>query len=85
VNIWCILHAGTIEELMFDKVATKKDAATICLHGERMPVDFKPIDMNELISQAGDMFNIKTSRDEMEVEQEVIKALVNHKNKEIAA
>lgn len=85
VNIWCILHAATIEELMFDKVATKKDAATICLHGERMPVDFKPIDMNELISQAGDMFNIKTSRDELEVEQEVIKALAEHKRKDIAA
>ena len=75
VTIWCILTANTIEELMFDKVATKKDAATICLHGERIAVDYKPIDMNELITQAGEQFNIKTSRNELEVEREIMNTL----------
>lgn len=82
VNIWCILHADTIEELMFDKVATKKDAATICLHGERIDVDFKPIDMNELISEAGNKFNIKASKEETEVERELAQVLAEHKNNE---
>jgi len=82
VKIWCILHADTIEELMFDKVATKKDAATICLHGERIDVEFKPIDMNELISEAGNKFNIKSSKEETEVERELAQFLAEHKNNE---
>jgi len=52
VTIYCILHRGTIEETMFDVVATKQDAATICLHGQRVPRDFKPVDMQEILAES---------------------------------
>jgi superfamily II DNA or RNA helicase len=51
-RIYCILHANSVEETMFDIVATKQDAATICLHGERVPRDFKPVDMGEVLAIA---------------------------------
>lgn len=37
VRVWCILNRDSVEELMFDKVATKEDAATLCLYGRRQP------------------------------------------------
>jgi SNF2 family DNA or RNA helicase len=51
-TIYCLLTKATIEETMFDIAATKQDAATICLHGRRVPRDFKPVDMNEIIAQS---------------------------------
>lgn len=52
VRVWCILHKGTIEEAMFDIVATKADAAAICLQGRRVPRDYKPVDMEEVLSES---------------------------------
>lgn len=37
INCHVVLHRDSIEELLYDKVAQKRDAATLCLHGE--PVD----------------------------------------------
>src|SRR5690606_8967857 len=51
-NIYVVLHKNTIEERVFDVVATKDDAAKICLRGERVPRDFKPADIGELIAQS---------------------------------
>lgn len=51
VKVWCVLHTGTFEELMFDRVATKQDAATICLHGKRIPRDFMPVDPSEILAE----------------------------------
>lgn len=51
VNIWCVLHQNSIEEIMFDAVATKGDAATICLRGQRIPRDFKPLDVGEILAE----------------------------------
>lgn len=51
-NIWCILHANSIEETMFQTVATKQDAATICLQGQRVPRDYKPVDASEIMALA---------------------------------
>lgn len=50
VNIWCVLHRNSIEEIMFDTVATKGDAATICLQGRRVPRDYKPTDLSEVLA-----------------------------------
>lgn len=52
VRIWCILHRNSIEETMFDVVATKQDAATICLHGRRVPRDYKPRDLEEVLAES---------------------------------
>ena len=50
VHVWCVLHQGTIEEIMYDTVATKGDAAAICLRGERVPRDHKPVDLGEVLA-----------------------------------
>ena len=51
VKVWCVLHSNTIEELLFDRVAMKQDAATICLHGKRVPRDFMPVDASEVLAE----------------------------------
>jgi superfamily II DNA or RNA helicase len=51
MNIWCVLHQNSIEEIMFDVVATKGDAATICLRGQRVPRDFKPVDLGDILAR----------------------------------
>lgn len=51
MHIWCVLHQNSIEEIMFDVVATKGDAATICLRGQRVPRDFKSTDLGEILAQ----------------------------------
>lgn len=56
VKIYVILHNDSIEELMYDKLANKEDAATVCLRGERVERDVVSIDTNELLAQhIGDM------------------------------
>ena len=51
-NIYVILCMNSIEENMFDIVATKDDAAKICLRGERVPRDFKPVDLAEILADS---------------------------------
>ena len=51
VNVYVVLHKNSIEELMFDKVGTKEDAATICLHGKRVPRDVKLTDPMEVLAE----------------------------------
>ena len=50
VNVYVVLHKNSIEELMFDKVGTKEDAATICLHGKRVPREVKVTDAMEILA-----------------------------------
>ncbi|MEZ5275529.1 MAG: SNF2-related protein [Opitutaceae bacterium] len=51
-QIYCVLCDHTIESMMFDTVAMKDDAARICLHGERIPRSFIPVDMEEVLADA---------------------------------
>ena len=51
VKVWCVLHKNTIEELLFDRVAMKQDAATICLQGRRVPREFMPVDASEVLAE----------------------------------
>lgn len=51
VRIFCILHLKSIEEAMYDRVATKEDAATICLKGQRVPRDYQPVDASEVLAE----------------------------------
>lgn len=46
-----VLHENTIEELLYEKVATKEDAATICLKGEKPSNKAKTVDPSELLAQ----------------------------------
>ena len=50
--IYCVLHQHSIEEIIFDTVGTKSDSSAICLQGKRVPRDFKPVDMSEVLAQA---------------------------------
>lgn len=51
-QIYCILHAGSIEETQFDTVALKDDASKIILKGRRVPRDFKTPDMGEVLAES---------------------------------
>src|SRR6056300_59310 len=51
VKIYVILHNDSIEELMFDKLANKEDAATICLRGERVDNDVISVDTSEILAE----------------------------------
>lgn len=67
-KIYCLLHRSTIEEVMFDVVAVKDDAATICLKGRRVPREFKPVDASEILAMAIDRFDVSGATPEMECE-----------------
>ncbi len=49
-NIWCILYSASVEEIMWDTVAQKDDAAKTCLLGQRVPRNFKPVDASEILA-----------------------------------
>lgn len=51
-RIYCVLHENSIETTMFDTVALKDDASRIILRGQRIPRDFKPVDMNEVLAKS---------------------------------
>tara|TARA_R100000049_G_C1937724_1_gene81642 strand:+ start:104 stop:859 length:756 start_codon:yes stop_codon:yes gene_type:complete len=49
VTVWCVLNENSIEEVMFDRVANKADAATLCLRGERVVNKGTVLDASEVI------------------------------------
>lgn len=51
MNVYCVLTRNSIEEIMFDMVATKGDAATICLRGERVPREFVASDPADILAR----------------------------------
>lgn len=69
-KIYCILNKNSIEEIMFDTVATKDDAATICLKGQRVPRTFKPVDGSEILASAIEHFDLSGSTPESECEEQ---------------
>ena len=50
-NVYVILFENTIEEAIFDRVSTKQDAATLCLHGKRIDKDYKQMDASEVLAE----------------------------------
>ena len=56
VDVNVILHEHTIEELLFEKVGTKEDAATICMKAEHSNSDVKPVDPSELLAEHFESF-----------------------------
>jgi SNF2 family DNA or RNA helicase len=56
VDVTVILHENTIEELLFEKVATKEDAATICMKAEHSNNEEKPVDPSELLAEHFESF-----------------------------
>jgi hypothetical protein len=60
---------NSIEEVIFETVALKQDAANLCLRGQRIPRDFKPVDSSEILAAALDRFSLDDSTPESECEQ----------------
>jgi len=51
VNIYCILIKDTIEELVYDKLVRKEDAAMTVMHGKRVPRKTKTMEPSELLAE----------------------------------
>jgi superfamily II DNA or RNA helicase len=60
INIYVILHKDTIEELLFEKLGLKEDAATICLKGMHVPREIHAVHPDEIMSDHVFNFNRKT-------------------------
>lgn len=67
-NIYVILHRNSIEEVQYDTVAVKGDAAALCLRGKRIPRDFKPVDGSEILATALKRFDLSGATPETECE-----------------
>lgn len=65
VEVFVILHKDSIEEMMFDRLATKRDAATIVLHGQPIPRDFKSVTASEVFAE-----HVTTFDEDAETEDE---------------
>lgn len=53
-HAYVVLHGNSIEDHIFDTVMTKDDAAKIVLKGQRVPKEFKPVDLGEIVANARD-------------------------------
>lgn len=50
VNAYIVLTESSIEEMMFDRLAQKRDSATIILHGEPIPHDYQDTSVQEIFA-----------------------------------
>lgn len=57
VDVTVVLHEHTIEEMLFEKIATKEDGATICMKGEHGDPDVKSVEASELLAQHYENFS----------------------------
>ena len=64
-----VLHENTIEELLFEKVASKEDGATVCLKGEHVNSDHKIVDPGEILAEHFQNFTSKGQHDVMDEEE----------------
>ncbi len=64
MNIYCVLTRNSIEEIMFDVVATKGDAAIICLRGERVPRNFVAADLGDILAKNFEQFKLSSDQPE---------------------
>ncbi len=51
-TVWCVLVEHSLEATMFDVCSVKQDSADLCLRGQRVPRDFKPLDMSEVLAKS---------------------------------
>lgn len=68
VNVYCVLHANSIEEVMWEVCNLKGDAAVICLRGERLPRTFRPVEPDEVLALAIDRFAFTGATPETQAE-----------------
>ena len=51
INVYVMLHKNSLENLMFDKLGTKEDAATVCLYGKKVPKDVITTDDKSVLAE----------------------------------
>jgi SNF2 family DNA or RNA helicase len=69
-NIYVILYKNSIEEVMYDMMTMRNDAATLCIKGE-FPEPSQPIDMGEILAHSIVKWKQSSdSHDEDEYEEE---------------
>ena len=51
VTVDIILIGSSVEEMMFDKLAQKRDAATLVMHGESLPHDYQDVGVQEIFAE----------------------------------
>jgi len=71
INVYVMLHKNSVEDLMFDKLGMKEDAATIALRGERVEKDVMTVDKDTILAEhvlGYDNLNLDTEETEQEVE-----------------
>lgn len=83
-RIYCILNQHSIEEVQFDVVSVKGDAANLCLRGKRVPRSFIPVDVSDVLAKALECFDLSGATPESECDAKwpmLLKALLvaNHK------
>jgi hypothetical protein len=66
VTIYSILCKDSIEEIQYQIVAVKDDASTICLRGQRVPRDYKPVDPSETLAAAVERFDMSGTKSEVD-------------------
>jgi predicted RNA methylase len=74
-NIYCILHKHSIEEVQYEIVSLKGDAANLCLRGKRIPREFRPVDSSEILAKALDRFDLSGAPPEVDCERQWPKLL----------
>ena len=66
-TIYCVLNRHSIEEVQHGIVTTKRESSDIVLRGERVPRDYIPLDLSEVLAKA--LLNFKAdSIDESDCE-----------------
>jgi len=68
VNCYVYLHKDSLDELMFDKLCTKQDAATICLYGDKVNNDV--INVSDASVLAGHLQNWQALKGAIELSEE---------------
>lgn len=51
INVYVMLHKDSLENLMFDKLGTKEDAATIALYGKKVPKEVLTTDDQSVLAE----------------------------------
>lgn len=70
-DITVLLSKDTIEESMFDKLADKRDAATMCILGEYVPVDYQDGSIDDIMADHFLSFDEDLIETKSEIEMEL--------------
>lgn len=68
VNCYIYLHSESLDELMFDKLCSKQDAATIALHGEKVDNEVITVDKQSILGEH--MLQWQTLRGQIDLSEE---------------